>query len=111
MRIAISSDGKDLKSKIDMRFGRCPYFLIVGIKDKKIKDVEAVENTASAQGGGAGITAAKIVAEQEVEAVLTSNIGPRAFDVLDQFKIKVYLAEGKIKDAVQSFISGKLEEL
>jgi predicted Fe-Mo cluster-binding NifX family protein len=111
MKVAVSSTGKDLESDIDNRFGRCPYFLIVDIEDKKIKNVEAVENIAAGQAGGAGITAAQIVADKKVEAVITVNMGPRAFDVFNQLGIKIHQAEGKIKDAVQQFIEGKAKEI
>ncbi len=110
-KIAVSSTGQTIEDDIDMRFGRCPYFLIIEIEDKEIKDVKAIENTASAQAGGAGITAAQIVAEQKVEAIITMNAGPRAFDVFNQLNIRIYLAQGKIKDAVQDFIDGKLQEI
>lgn len=111
MKIAISSTGKNLESEIDARFGRCPYFLIVEIDDKKIKSVKAVDNTAAGQMGGAGITAAEIIANEKASAVITTNLGPRAFSVFDQFKIKVYQGQGKIKDVVQKFIKGELTEI
>ncbi|MBR9691230.1 hypothetical protein GOV06_00415, partial [Candidatus Woesearchaeota archaeon] len=58
IKIAISAAENDLESDVDSRFGRCPYFLIVEIEDKKMKHVKAIENTAAAQAGGAGISAA-----------------------------------------------------
>ena len=111
MKIAISSTGKTLDDDIDQRFGRCPYFIIVEIEDKKIKETKAVENIAAAQSGKAGIAAAQTIAEEEVETVITGNLGPNAADVLEQFEIKAYQASGKIKDAVNEFIEGKLNEI
>ena len=111
MRIAISSTGKDLDSEVDARFGRCSYFLIVTIEDNKIKDFKAIENNAKAQMGGAGITAGEIVAKQKVDAVITVNLGPRAFSVFEQFKIKTYQGEGKVKETIQDFLKGKLKEI
>ena len=111
MKIGISSTGQDLESDIDMRFGRCPYFLIIEVDNKEIKSVKAIDNTAASQAGGAGTAAAQIIAEQGAEAVISVNFGPRAFDVFNQLDIKVYAAQGKIKDAVQDFIGGKLEEI
>ena len=108
MKIAVSSTGKDLESEVDLRFGRCPFFLIVEIGDKEIKNVKAIENTAAAQMGGAGITAAEMVANEKVGAVITTNLGPRASQVFQQLGIKVYQAQGKIKEAIQQFIDGKL---
>ncbi len=111
MKIAISSTGKTLESEIDPRFGRCAYFLIVEIENKKIKNFKAIENTAKEQAGGAGITAAEIVANEKPDAVITTNLGPRASSVFSQFGIKTYQGQGKVKDAVQDFIDGKLKEI
>jgi len=111
MKIAISSTGKNLESEVDARFGRCNYFLIVKIENKKIKDFKAIENTGKDQMGGAGVTAGEIVAKQKVDAIITVNLGPRAFSVFEQFKINVYQGEGKIKDVIQKFLDGKLKEI
>ena len=113
MKIAISSTGKTLESEVDARFGRCNYFLIVEVdkKKKEIKSFKAIENTAKDQMGGAGIRAGEIVAKQKVDAIITTNLGPRAFSVFEQFKTKVYSGQGKIKDVLQDFIKEKLKEL
>lgn len=111
MKIAISSTGKTLESEVDARFGRCPYFLIVEIEENKIKDFKAIENTAKAQMGGAGITAAEIVANEKPDTIITANLGPRAFQVFNQFKIKIYQGQGKIKKVVEDFVEGKLKKM
>jgi len=111
MKIAISSTGKSLEDEIDSRFGRCPYFLIVEIENKKVKNIKAIKNTAKAQKGGAGITAGEIVANQKVDVIITTNLGPRAFSIFGQFGIKIYQGQGKIKDVVQDFIENKLTQI
>ena len=111
MKIAISSTGESLESEIDAKFGRCPYFLIVEIEGKEIKEVKAIENIAAGQRGGAGITSAEIIAKEKVEAVITANLGPRALSVFEQFGIKIYQGQGKVSDAAQKFIKGELAEL
>ena len=108
MKIAISSTGKDLESDIDIRFGRCPYFLIVDTETNKTK---AIENTAQSQAGGAGISAAQIVANEKPDAIITANLGPRAFQVFQQLKIKIYQAQGKIKQAIEDLKNKKLKEI
>ncbi len=70
----------------------------------EIKNVKAIENIAAGQRGGAGITSAEIIAKEKVGAVITANLGPRAFSVFEQFEIKIYQGEGKVGDAVQKFI-------
>jgi len=104
MKIAISSTGNNLESEVDARFGRCSYFLIVELENKKIKKFKAIENTGKDQMGGAGITAGEIVAKQKVDAVITVNLGPRAFSVFEQFGIKTFQGEGKIKKVIQKFL-------
>ncbi len=113
MKIAISSTGKDLNAEIDSRFGRCPYFLFVEVdkKNKEIKDFEVVENTAQTQTGGAGITAGELVGNREPDVIITTNMGPRAFQIFEQLNIKVYEGQGKIKEVVEKFLQGNLKEI
>jgi len=112
MKIAISSSGENLDSPIDPRFGRCPFFMIVEIEDKKIKDSNAINNTAMMQGGGAGITAAQVVGNAGAEAVIAVNYGPRAFGVLSELGIEMYQGvQGTVKENVQQLIEGKLKKL
>ena len=92
MRIAISSTGKDLESQVDVRFGRCSYFIIAEVEGKEIKSSESIENTSAAQMGGAGITAAQMVADKKVDAIITGNMGPRAFTVFQQLGIEIHLS-------------------
>ncbi len=111
MKIAISSKTKDINDKIDETFGRCPYFIIAEIKDKKIEKIEVMENKNINQTTGAGVSTAQLVTEKEVKAVITGNVGPRALDVLNQFNIKIYIGKGTIKEAIDSFINNELEEI
>jgi len=109
MKIAISSDGNTVESKIDQRFGRCKYFLIVDTNDTD--KIEAVENQGALQGHGAGIKAAQQIADLNVKAVITGNLGPNATAVLDKLEIKAYNASGTAEDAIDNFINDKLEEI
>lgn len=111
MKIAISSNGRELGDHVAELFGRCPYFLIVEINGKEVGEIQARENTNSDQTGGAGIAAAKFLAEMDVSAVIAQNIGPRATDVLKQFNIETYYFNGAGKDAVQNFINGRLKKI
>lgn len=111
MRIAISSKNKDIESNVSDVFGRCPYFIIAEIKNNKIENTETIKNESACQTGGAGISTAQLMAEKSVDTVITGNIGPRALDVLGQFKIDIYFGDGAIKDVLQKFIQGKLKKI
>ncbi len=111
MKIAISSTDKNIESNVSDVFGRCPYFIIAEVEDQKIGKTEAIENKNTEQMSGAGISTAQLIAEKDVKAVITGNVGPRALDVLNQFNIEIYSGEGIIKEVLQKFIDGKLEKM
>jgi len=111
MEIAVSSTGKSLKSKVAEVFGRCPYFIIAEIENNKIVRNEVMENAVANQMGGAGVAAAQAVAQKNVEAVITVNIGPRALDVLRQFEVEIYNGSGSVEDVLQKFINSKLTKI
>jgi predicted Fe-Mo cluster-binding NifX family protein len=107
MKIAISATGSTLDAEVDPRFGRCQYFIIV---DPETMQFEALENSSAMAGGGAGISAAETMAGKGIEAVLTGNCGPNAYEVLSAAGIKVVTGvAGKVQDAIQNYKSGKLK--
>jgi len=111
MKIAVSSIDKNINGNVSDVFGRSPYFIIAEIKDQKIEKTETIENKSTAQMSGAGISAAQLMAEKNINVVITGNVGPRALDVLKQFKIEIYYGDGKIKEVLQKFIDGKLKKM
>jgi predicted Fe-Mo cluster-binding NifX family protein len=109
MKIAISAVNPTLDSEVDQRFGRCQYFIIV---DADTLEFEATENTSAAAGGGAGISAAQTIANKKVEAVLTGNCGPNAFQVLSAAGITVITGvSGPVKDAIEDYKAGKYQPI
>jgi len=111
MKIAISSIDKNIESNVSDVFGRCPYFIIAEINDKKIGKTEVIKNKSIDQMGGAGISTAQLIAEKNVDTVITGNVGPRALDILNQFNIGIYSGEGIIKEVLQEFIDEKLKKI
>ncbi|MBK5100863.1 MAG: NifB/NifX family molybdenum-iron cluster-binding protein [Desulfobacteraceae bacterium] len=81
MRVAISSQGDDLDSGVDPRFGRASRFLLV---DTKTMSFEVIENTQSLHlPQGAGIQAAGV-------EVVTG-------------------VKGKIMDVIQAYLEGRYQ--
>jgi predicted Fe-Mo cluster-binding NifX family protein len=109
MRIVVSSQGDSLEAPTSPVFGRCPTYLFV---DSETMECEALPNPAASQGGGAGVQAAQFVANHGSSAVLSGNLGPNAFDVLQAAGIAAYLApEGTVRQAVEAFKNGRLQRL
>jgi len=110
MKIAVTASQDSVDSPIDMRFGRCPYYVIFETENKNIKGHEIVKNTAGTQMRGAGITAAQLVANKGVKVIITGNIGPKAYGVLSSTGIKIVTnVSGNVKDAVEKYLKGELE--
>jgi predicted Fe-Mo cluster-binding NifX family protein len=107
MKICITSQGDKLDSAVDPRFGRCRYFIIA---ETETNDFEAVENPNIESMGGAGIQSGQFVANKQVKAVLTGNMGPNAFQTLQAAGIDVITGiSGSIKDAIGAYNKGELK--
>jgi predicted Fe-Mo cluster-binding NifX family protein len=109
MKIAIPVDEKSLASNVCVSFGRAPYFLIY---DTETKESTFLDNSAAASTGGAGIKAAQILVDNQVNALLTPRCGENAADVLKPADIKIYKTRAaSAKENIDDFISGKLSLL
>lgn len=108
MKIAVTSVGPSLDDQVEPRFGRCTYFLIV---DPETMELETLKNPNVAAGGGAGIQSAQLMAERGVQAVLTGNCGPNAFQVFNASGIQVIVGiSGLVRQAVEQFKAGAFTE-
>ena len=107
MKLAMSATGRDMDSELDPRFGRCPYFIIVDSDTLKFK---VIDNSSSIASGGAGISAAQLIAEKNAGIVLTGSCGPNAFQALSGAKIEVITGlSGKISAVIEKYKSGELK--
>jgi predicted Fe-Mo cluster-binding NifX family protein len=109
MKVVVSSQGDDVDALVSPVFGRCPTYVFV---DTATMELEALPNPAMSQGGGAGIQAAQYVVSKGAEAVLSGNLGPKAFDVLQAASVPSYLViEGTVRQAVEAYQADQLEPM
>jgi predicted Fe-Mo cluster-binding NifX family protein len=107
MKIAVTSQGTDLDSRIDPRFGRAAYILIVDTESFEFEVLDNKENANALK--GAGIQAASMISDKNAEVLLTGYCGPKAFKTLEAGKIRVVNdIEGTVIDAVKAFNEGKV---
>ncbi len=106
MKVIVSSTGKGVDDTISTVFGRAEYYLLV---DTDEFSSESFENPAVNQSSGAGIQAAQFVLKQNPESVISSSIGPNAYEVLTAGSIPCYTATGgTVRETVEAFNRGEL---
>ena len=110
MKVAITAQKQDLSSPVDLRFGRAQCIIVVDTETGEHQVVDNAVNLNIAQ--GAGIQTAKNVVDLGAEAVITGNVGPKAFGVLSQARIKVFLSRDQtVSEAVAAIKDGTLEQV
>ena len=107
MKVAVSARGSTPDSDIDERMGRA-YWLMIYETDNN--SWQAINNDASRNAmNGAGQQTASLLLGLGVDAVLTGEIGPRAFRILSQAGVDIYLgAAGTVMDTLVSWHDGHL---
>jgi predicted Fe-Mo cluster-binding NifX family protein len=109
MKLIVTSVGKDVTDLVDMRFGRAPYFLLVDMETGAVTVHENSQNLNAAQ--GAGIQSAETAVRLGADAVISGNVGPKAFRALAAAGVKIYQVSGNTAaDAVERFKKGDLKE-
>ena len=108
MKVVVTAQGPDMASEVDPRFGRAQYFVVVETEDNSCTSLENSQNLNAMQ--GAGIQAAQQVVKLQAEAVVTGNVGPKAFQALQAADVKCYIgATGTVAQAVKQLVDGQLE--
>ena len=107
MRIAIPTTGKrKLTNKVADTFSRAPHFTIVTIEKNQIKTLDIVHNPGETPERGAGPLAARVLKDNQVDLLLTSEMGPGAKNILEAFEIDIELVElGKtVKEVLEPYL-------
>ncbi|NLJ43888.1 MAG: hypothetical protein GX431_09530 [Bacteroidales bacterium] len=88
MKVAITSNGNTLESKLDQRFGRCQYFTVY---DTDTKGIEFIPNPNKDAEEGAGPASVQLVASQGVQKVISGEFGIKIKSLLDSLKIQMVI--------------------
>lgn len=86
MKIAITSQGDQLDSVIDQRFGRCSYFVIY---DSETKTTQFILNPNKIIEEGAGPASVQLLANKEVMKVYAGEFGVKIKTLMDHLKIEM----------------------
>lgn len=109
MKIVITASGKEQNSLTNQHFGRCPYFVFY---DAQCEDWIFEPNPAAEETSGAGIKAAQYILDKGAEVILTGEVGPKAWQVLESSQVKVYqVPEVSLLEALNIYKEGKAQIL
>ena len=87
MKILMTTVLPQIETRVDPRFGRAAFFLLV---DTEKLEWQAVANGGADASGGAGVQAAQFAVDQKCEAVISGDFGPHAYEVLKAAGIEMY---------------------
>jgi predicted Fe-Mo cluster-binding NifX family protein len=86
MKVAITSTGNSMESKLDQRFGRCGFFTIY---DTETKGMEYIPNPNKDVKEGAGPASVQLVASRNVQKIISGEFGIKIKSLLDSLKIQM----------------------
>ncbi len=101
MKVAITSTGNSIESKLDQRFGRCAYFVIY---DTETKGMEFIPNPNLDAQEGAGPASVQLVASKGVTQIISGEFGIKIKSLLDSLKIQMIIykePEKEIREIIE----------
>ncbi|HEU24100.1 MAG: dinitrogenase iron-molybdenum cofactor biosynthesis protein [Mesoaciditoga sp.] len=109
MLIAVPVMGNEgMDAEISGHFGHAPFFAFAEVENGRIESVEFKANP-FAENHAQGSVPSFLV-KNKVNVLIAGSLGQRAYEILTDNGIKVYpYASGTLKDAIDAYISGKLD--
>lgn len=86
--IAISATGKKTRDLMDLRFARCPYFVLISNEGTL-----TLENPYKMQDHDTAISVIEWLEKLGVNKIITGEIGPKAHYLLVEKKIQIILMD------------------
>lgn len=109
MRVAVSADGDNgLDSVVHPHFGRCPYFVLVDLDGREVKEVRAISNPYYGHHQPGQVPG--FIHSQGAEVMLSGGMGQRAIAFFEQFGIQAATgASGTVRRSLEYYLRGELQ--
>jgi predicted Fe-Mo cluster-binding NifX family protein len=108
MKIAISSEGTDLKAQVGHRLGGSPYLIIA---DLDTGNFEVVPTPGSLGQHGTGVQTIVLIISKDVKAALTGYCSPAARRHLEANGIEVFTGlSGTAGEVLESYKKGEIQK-
>jgi predicted Fe-Mo cluster-binding NifX family protein len=101
MKVAITSTGNTLDSKLDQRFGRCSYFVIY---DTETKGIDFIPNPNKDANEGAGPASVQMVASRKVQKIISGEFGIKIKSLIESLNIQM-IALKEPEKSIQEIIN------
>ena len=103
MKIAIPSMDETLDSSISSNLGRSPFIIIY---DSENKEYHSLVNMGHKLQDGSGLKVVEIIIHNNVDTLLTMEVGRKAYSVLLKEKINIQLLNSgsTVKSAISKFL-------
>lgn len=109
MIVAVSAERNDPDSPVSRYFGRSRWFVLY---DTVRESRDVVENPYADSLGDAGIQSARMLIENDVDALITDGVGRNAFKVLSAAGILLYTSTCRsAREAIGLLLEGKLSQV
>jgi len=109
--IPIKND-QGMNSEISEHFGRAGNFIFLLIEKGIVTKITVKKNPFRERKIRAGLNIVERIMKENIDIVITRQIGPISLHTLGDGFIEVYQTkQNRVEDAVKNFIQGKLEEL
>jgi len=110
MKIAVTAENNNgLESTVAHHFGHAPYFILVDVENGEVINTQGIANPFADHHQPGQIPG--FIKEQNADVVLSGGMGGRAIQFFEQYGIKAATgADGTVRQALESYLGGKLSE-
>jgi predicted Fe-Mo cluster-binding NifX family protein len=108
MKVCITARGSTLKSAFERHFARAPWFILY---DTRTGKSEAIRNGFVLSDARIGQNTVRLLKMNEVEAVITGEIGDNARDLLKgaDILLHLYTGTGTAQNAIDTVLKKPIE--
>ena len=92
MKLAITSTGNTVQSKIDPRFGRCSFFVIY---DTTTGNTDYLPNPNKEAKEGVGPASVKLITERGITKIISGEFGIKIKPLLDELGIQMIVIKDR----------------
>ena len=110
MKIALATDDdRGLEAVLSQHFGRCPYYVMVDIDGREIKEAKVVKSPFYGSHGEPGEVPA-FIKGLGARVIISGGMGPKAVGFFEQFGIQAVTGvSGIVREVINAYMGGQIE--